>query len=405
MATAEAGAGHAAAPEGSWPRRRSRALDWLVQEAQRLPTAQALLEQLAERLMAEGVPLFRVTFNLLTLHPQMRAVGMIWRRDRAEVETMRVEHGVELTDRYLNSPMRILFEGAGAVRQRLDLPGVALPFPIYDELRRDGATDYVALPLVFSDGRSHGSTWTTDRHGGFTAGHLERIADLLPLVVLILEARLTRRIARNLLETYVGVRSGERILNGQIQRGTTETVEAAIWYCDLRGFTAMSERLPGEELVATLNAYFERVAGPVEAEGGEVLKFMGDGMLAVFPLDQAEAPCRAFAAAEGAIEGMAALNREREAAGKPALGFGIALHAGEVMYGNIGAPNRLDFTVIGPAVNQASRIESLCRELDRPLLVSDAFRQACQMDFVSLGRFGLKGVSEPAEIFALREAA
>jgi adenylate cyclase len=391
--------------EELWPQRRTPIHAWLVHEAQRLPTAEHLLEQLGQRLIGEGVPLFRATFNLLTLHPQLRAVSLIWRRDRAGVETLRVEHGVELTDRYLNSPIRILFEGAAAVRQRLDIPGAPLPFPIYEELRQEGATDYVAMPLVFSDGRSHGSTWATDRPGGFTSEHLALIYDLLPLVVLILEARLTRRIARNLLETYVGLRSGERILNGEIRRGTGETLEAAIWYCDLRGFTAMSETLPGAELIATLNAYFERMAGPVETEGGEVLKFMGDGMLAVFPVDQADAHCRAFAAAEGAIAGMAALNRERETAGLPSLGFGIALHAGEVVYGNIGAPNRLDFTVIGPAVNQAVRIEALCRELGRPLLVSAAFRASCPLDLVSLGRFGLRGVREPAEVFALREAA
>jgi adenylate cyclase len=394
---------NAAPPQ--WPRRPSSVLDWLIEAGRQLPTAQDLVGALADRLLEAGAPLFRVTFHLQTLHPQLRAVAIIWRRDRRGIETVPVEHGIERTARYLNSPVRALFEGAGGVRQRLDLPDVEFPFPIYDELRAEGATDYVGLPLTFSDGRVHAATWTTDQPGGFTVEDLIRIDDLLPLVAVLLETRLTRRIARNLLDTYVGRHAGERILAGQIIRGTGESVHAAIWYCDLRGFTAMTESLPLDRLIAALNDYFECMALPLERYDGEILKFMGDGMLAIFPLDREDAHGRALHAAIEARKGMAQLNHRRRARGEPTLGFGIALHAGEVMYGNIGAPSRLDFTVIGPAVNQAVRSEALCRQLGRQVLVSAIFRRHCSRDLVSLGRHVLRGIPEPAEIFALPEAA
>jgi adenylate cyclase len=391
-----------AAPQ--WPRRPSSVLDWLIEAGRQLPTAQDLIGALADRLVAANVPLSRISFSLGTLHPQLRAVGIIWRRDRREVETVRVERGIEWSARYQNSPIRVLHESAASVRQRLDLPGAELAFPIYDELRAEGATDYVALPMTFSDGLIHATTWTTDRPGGFTTDDLTQIQDLLPVVALILEARLTRRIARNLLDTYVGRHAGERILAGQIIRGTGESVRAAIWYCDLRGFTAMTESLPLGRLIASLNDYFECMAQPLERHDGEILKFMGDGMLAIFPLDREDAHERALRAAIEAQHGMAQLNERRRASDEPTLGFGIALHAGEVMYGNIGAPTRLDFTIIGPAVNQAVRIEALCRELGRQLLVSTTFRRHCPRELVSLGRHVLRGVPEPAEIFTLPEA-
>lgn len=221
----------------------------------------------------------------------------------------------------------------------------------------------------------------------------------------IIEARLTRRIARTLLDTYVGRRAGERILSGQIIRGTGETVRAAVWYCDLRGFTALTEQLPRDRLIATLNAYLECMAAPLERYDGKILKFMGDGMLAIFPIAQKDAHCRALNAAIEAREAMAQLNARRGARNESALGFGIALHAGKVMYGNIGAPTRLDFTVIGPAVNQTVRIEALCRQLGRQILVSSTFVLDCPIELVSLGRHVLRGVAEPAEIFTLPESA
>jgi len=301
--------------------------------------------------------------------------------------------------------MRALFEGAGAVRQRLDLPDTEFAFPLLHELRRDGLTDYVALPITFSDGKIHGTTWSSDRPGGFESADLARIDDLLPVFGLLLEIHLSRRIAITLLDTYVGHHAGERILDGQILRGSGETVRAAIWFCDLRGFTALSERTGRDALIECLNQYFDRMAAAVEGQGGEILKFIGDAMLAVFPLDTDRACRRALEAAIAAEAGMAELNRARVERGEEALEFGIGLHAGDVMYGNIGATDRLDFTVIGPAVNLASRLHSLSHDLGTKLLISDAFAGLCVGPFRSLGRHQLKGIAHPVEVFTLPEAA
>jgi adenylate cyclase len=306
--------------------------------------------------------------------------------------------------------MRTLFEGAGAVRQRLDLQDSAFPYPLFDQLRDEGLTDYVALPMTFSDGKIHGTTWSSDRPGGFESAHIAQIEDLLPAYSLLLEIHLNRRIAINILDTYVGHHAGERILAGQITRGGGQSVRAAIWLCDLRGFTALSESKGRDEVIGHLNRFFDCMAEPVERHGGEILKFMGDAMLAIFPLETEQACARALQAAVEARRAMAGLNEELRAGGQEPLGFGIALHVGEVMYGNIGAVGRLDFTVIGRAVNLAARMQALCRVLGPTVLVSDTFVQrcsgvaSCPGAFRSLGEHQLVGIARPVELFTLPEA-
>ena len=236
---------------GHWPAARSPILDWLVGEARLLPNGRSLLLALCERLVAAGLPLARASFHIRILHPQLFGMGYYWQRGSDEIRVFRAEHGIQETSVYQQSPMRILFEGAGAVRQRLDLPDVAFRFPLFYELRDQGLTDYVALPVTFSDGKIHGTTWSSDRPGGFTTGDLAQIYDLLPAFSLLLEIYLNRRIAITLLDTYVGHAAGERILRGQITRGSGETVRAAIWFCDLRGFTALAERLDRDRLLAS----------------------------------------------------------------------------------------------------------------------------------------------------------
>ena len=395
-----------AATADHWPRRPGPVLDWLIGDARRLPDGPALLKELCIRLLEHGLPLARVSFHFRTLHPQLFGIGFYWHRGVDELRVFRAEHGIQQTALFQNSPMRVLFEGAGAVRQRLDLPSSDFAFPLFDELREQGLTDYVALPITFSDGRIHGTTWSSDRPGGFASEHLAQIEDLLPVVSLLLEIHLNRRITINLLDAYVGHRAGQRILEGQITRGSGETVEAAIWYCDLRGFTSLSERIGRDRVIACLNEYFDCMGGAVERHDGEILKFIGDAMLAIFPLAERQACRRALAAAREARTAMAALNRGRRERGEEVLGFGIALHTGEVMYGNIGSASRLDFTVIGPAVNLAVRIEGLCRTLERDLLLSEAFASSCPLPrLCSLGRHRLAGVGRTVEVFTLPEAA
>ena len=280
-----------------------------------------------------------------------------------------------------------------------------------DELREQGATDYLAFLTAFGERNRLGavdgmlSSWTSDASGGFEDADVTAIEQLLPVVAVVVKSASTYRIAKSVAQTYLGSDAGRRVLKGEIQRGSVETIRAVLWYCDLQGFTKIAETTPLEELIAMLNDYFTCMVDPVHDRGGEVLKFMGDGLLAIFKLDEAIKVCRsALDAAEEAMDRVAKLNVERRAEGRPVTEFSLSLHLGDVMYGNIGSRDRLDFTVVGPAVNEVSRIEAMCTSLDRNLIISSAFaREAghCTDRLVSLGRYALRGIRQPQELFTL----
>ena len=389
----------------AWPALRSASLDWLMRESVRLPYLDDLLVGLCERLLEDGVPLARGTFHLRTLHPQFMGARIVWRPGVAKAELTFVRYDVADDPRFRNSPVRALYEGAEGMRQRLDvgeLPPDA--FGIYAELQAEGYTDYVALPLTATDGRRHACTWATTRPGGFKTQHLVLLSELLPALSMAAEIRLNRRIAKNLLNTYVGERAGERVLAGDITRGAGTTVRAAIWNCDLRSFTSISEHWPRDDVISSLNDYFDAMGAPVQEHGGEILKFIGDGMLAIFPLEEEAACVRALEAARQARRAMAELNARRAERGAATLGYGLALHLGDVMYGNIGTQTRLDFTVIGPAVNTAARLEGLTKILKRHVLISSTFAYACACSpdmLEPLGTYPLRGVGEPLGVFGL----
>lgn len=389
-----------------WPSRRSAVLDWLVNRVTGEPMLDNVFVELCERLRATELPLDRATLHLRTLHPQFGGATIRWVPGQKEAVFTTVDRGVWQRERYLRSPLRPLYEGElEGIRARLDLPvpEEAPTYDIYDELRAEGLVDYVALPMQFVSGTRHACTWATRRPGGFSTDELQIIADILPVLAMMAEIRLNRRITKNILDAYVGERSGARILAGEIDRGSGETIAAAVWHSDLRGFTMLSERWPRDDVIASLNAYFDTMAAPLVEAGGEILKFIGDAMLAIFPLAEPRACERAFGAALDAAAGMAALNAERRAAGQDELGFGLALHVGEVMWGNIGAQSRLDFTVIGPAVNVAARLDELSKDLRRPLLVSGDFAGRCRRSgavLERLGRYPLRGVQTEVEVFA-----
>jgi adenylate cyclase len=247
----------------------------------------------------------------------------------------------------------------------------------------------------------------TDVPGGFDDGHLKQVADALPYLALAVKSRSTLDVARTLLETYLGADAGGHVLTGEIDRHSVQRIRAVIWFCDLRGFSSVASRVPQEELVEILDAYLEAMARPVLDHRGQILKFLGDGFLATFDLAQRrrESVCvDALAAAAQLLEYFPRFNAERRAAGKQTLEFGVALHLGEVLYGNIGASERLDFTVVGSAVNEASRIEGMCRPLQRKVLVSQTFHEAavsCGGRLVSVGVHALRGIREPQELFTI----
>jgi adenylate cyclase len=381
---------------------------WLLSEGRYIPRTRELIEALCQRLVAEGMPLWRIVLSIRTIHPQILSTVYYWLRDADSVVINR-GHDIVTDPVYLNSPFKVIHDGAGGFRRRLAGPMARLDFPVLDELAAQGGTDYVAMPLVFTNGTVNAVSWASDKPDGFRTEDLRRIDALLPILALILEVQNQRRTALALLDTYLGHRVGERILGGEVQRGSGQHIHAVIWSSDLRGFTQLSQSLPLEELIAMLNDYFERMVAAIHGHGGEVLKFIGDGLLAIFPLGDAafqsyvaRTALNAAAAAERAVD---ELNRQRQAAGKPAIRYGVALHIGDFMFGNIGAPERLDFTVVGPAVNLTARLEALTVQLERRLLVSADFARAAGRPLVSLGRFQLRGVDEPQEVFGLPEAA
>ncbi|HKO07111.1 MAG TPA: adenylate/guanylate cyclase domain-containing protein, partial [Alphaproteobacteria bacterium] len=348
-----------------------------------------------------GLPLWRANLSVRVLHPQFSGVSLRWLRGAA-VERRDNEHGIERSESYLLSPIRVIFEGAAGLRRRLDVANPHLDFPILEELRAAGATDYVAMALSEGEGLPAAVTWTSDRGGGFSVEDLTLLNDLLPILSLVVEIYKLRRMGANLLDVYIGPLTGRRVLQGAIRRGQLETIHAVLWYCDLRGFTNLSDTLPHDELITLLNEYFEAVGEPVIARGGEILKFIGDAMLAIFPLDielDHSAINSALAAAGDALANVRELNARRAAEGQRSIKLGIALHIGDVGYGNIGAPNRLDFTVIGSAVNKVVRIEALSKALDRPLLLSAEFAHRYGQPLLALGFHALRGIAEPEEVF------
>jgi adenylate cyclase len=378
---------------------------WILGEGPHIDSEVEFFDELCWRLLGDGVPLWRATLYMGTLHPLIRGVGARWLRELRVIEEFRILHGNEATDEYLQSPIRATIERGTPFRRRLaeETP----EYPLLSKLRKAGATDYFALALNRTFRRFPVVTWTTDRPGGFSDAEVAALEDINPALAAIVDARSVRRISANLLDTYLGPQAGRRILAGQIRRAEGERLRAVIMMTDLRGFTALSDRLPGDEVIELLDDYFDAVATPIEERRGEILKFIGDGMLAIFPAeDDDDFSLSSVHALEAATEGLArldAVNQMRRGVGRTELRIGIGLHLGEVIYGNVGSASRLDFTVIGPAVNLASRIEDLTKRLGRPMLFSSAFARICPRPLVSLGLQPVRGLSKPEEVFGLAE--
>jgi adenylate cyclase len=382
------------------------AAHWLLIDGREQRKSEGLIEGFCRRLVESGFPLFRFFVSVRTIHPQVAAQGFHWWRNRDEVKTVSREHGIYEETAYLDSPIRLLHERRiSELRRRIEDPSTPLDFPILKDLKEEGVTDYLALPIQFTSGTINTLAIASDRPGGFTAEEIARFKGLLPMFTVAIEVREIRRLASTLLDTYLGHDAGQRVLAGQIRRGAGVTMAAAIFYCDLRGFTALSENMMPDRVIELLNDYFGCMAAPVQRLGGEVLKFIGDALLAIFPiaddLDRDRACRTALKAARQALAALDELNLRRREAGEATLEVGLALHTGTVMYGNIGAPDRLDFTVIGHAVNLTTRLERLCRQLGRRLVASERFASPCGIEMVPLGRFELPGVQGPQAVFGL----
>ena len=383
------------------PTRNIRAVaDWLIDGARSAPQPQQVLAQLCERLVACGIPLWRVAVFVRTLHPNVMGRRFIW-RPGAEVEIAEAPFELLETAVFRDNPIARVYETGLAIRRKLADPSYVADFPVLAELRAEGVTDYLASPLLFTDGAIHAVTCTTREPGGFTDAQIAGIEAIMTPLARVAEIVALRRMASVLLDTYVGHDAGERILAGRIRRGDIEQIHAAIWLSDMRGFTALADRLPPPVLIDLLNRYFDCQVPVILDHGAEVLKFMGDGLLAIFTIagDETEVCRRALAAARQAQTNVAALARSD----MPGLRFGLELHIGDVLYGNIGSSNRLDFTCIGPAVNFAARIEKLTGQLGRAILASGEFAHHCGAEFAAIGEFTLPGFGAAEQVFGLED--
>lgn len=399
-------------------------------EAPKMPDTSSLLYELAVRLDGLGLAPLRLHIDIRTLHPEVSVVLYVWRRNigKSEVASsisivedeartfaagvvreISLPYGSFESAAYRASPFYRIDKGESYLHFQIEPSATVFEYEILKDLHADGATGYLALPIRFTNGIVSASSWATSKDGGYTEEDLRLLRDLVPPLSLLLEIHSQRNVTRTLLNTYLGRDTGESVLAGRVRRGDVERIEAAIWFSDMRGFTNISDALESEALIAWLNEYFGAISGPIERHGGEILKFIGDAVLAIFPVtserSQAAVCAAAVAAASESNTELDNLNLDRATRGLPPLEQGIALHIGEVQYGNIGGERRLDFTVIGQAVNVASRIEGLCGKLGRRVLTSSALAEHIEDGLVSLGSFELKGITQPQELFGVVAAS
>jgi adenylate cyclase len=390
----------------------SELVDWILEEGLASDDLGAILEGFCERVVAQGIPLCRASLGMPTIDPTAAVVNFRWLRDKG-LSGAALTHGYASDAEYQQSPLRYLRDryeqdNIPGARWKLEDPEVARRFPLFEELRAMGMTEYVLRLVVFSQARTalQGAMLSaaTDRPGGFSDADVAVLSHILPALAIVAYRIGLMRVATETLGAYLGPKTGAQVLQGKIRRGDSEVIQAALLLADLRGFTALVDRAPGTAVVGWLNQHLERIGDAVTEHGGEILKFLGDGLLAVFASAEtgADEACRkALAAALDAGRGNAALNEKRIAAQGPALDLTIALHFGDVVYGNIGTARRLDFTVIGPAVNEVSRMEALGKSLGRTLLLSESIAHRCGRGVLSIGRHELRGVAGPREMYVV----
>jgi adenylate cyclase len=371
-----------------------------------------LLQGFCERARVAGLPLRRAVIGVDTLHPVLEGRIFQWHADASsptEAEYGRTDPGASDAN-WRQSPFFHLYE-SGVTTLRRRLPAAAGEFRVLAELSQQGMTDYVAMVNRFGAEGAIGmmdctfSSWTTDREGGFADAEVAALEFLVPSLALAIKSASIARIALTLVETYLGRDAGHRVLRGHIERGVAEQISAVLWFSDLQGFTRITDTAPPEQIIPLLNDYADAIVTAIQDQGGEVLKLIGDGILAIFDAAVAADACGcALDAADDARLRVAALNQHREREGLPVTRFYLGLHVGEVFYGNIGSVDRLDFTVVGPAVNEASRVAAMCRALDQDMLLSSAFAEAAgagRRRLVSVGRYALRGVQRPQELYTL----
>ena len=387
--------------------------EWVTQAGLIGRTESELMAGFCRRTVEAGVPLARALVILDTLHPIYEGRAFRWRADAPEAAEVldygRTNEG-EAAESWRRSPFFHLLQSGGTEIRRRLAAGDPADFPAFAQARDEGVTDHLVLVHRFAAESVIGemdcvySTWSSETPAGFSDDDVAALRRLAPFLELAVKAAALARMAGTLAETYLGRDAGRRVMSGRIVRGVAEKIGAVLWYSDLHGYTNISDNSPPEQIIPLLNDYADVVVSAVHGHGGDVLKLIGDGTLAIFPADNREEACLgALAAAVRARKDVVELNGKRAAAGLPTTQLYLALHVGDVFYGNIGSKDRLDFTVIGPAVNEVSRILAMSRSVEQDVLISasfaDALGSAMRRRLVSIGRFALRGVAQPQELF------
>ncbi|MCG8510103.1 MAG: adenylate/guanylate cyclase domain-containing protein [Rhodospirillales bacterium] len=389
--------------------------DWLISESLGNSTVETLFEGACTRLHSAGIPLWRVALAFRTLHPLFGSVTLIWQRETEGLEVMGHRHGLaDTSEAWKRSPFyHMLNTGVPFLRRRLDGPDALLDFPILPEIKEKGATDYLAYAVEFG-GEKRGDhepddgiivSWTADRPGGFSDQDIQALLRIQRRLAVACKVTIREQITDNILTAYLGPDAGQQVKRGQIQLGMGENIHAVIWFSDLRNSTGMADTLPPDDYLNAVNDYFDGTAGAVLANNGEVLRFIGDAVLAIFPIRKkgkaaAQRACRnALKAAEESNRRMREINARRLEEGGPILNYGVGLHLGDVMFDNIGVPERVEFSVIGPAANEAARLENLTKTLRCPVLVSGEFAEVLDIEWQHMGTHDLRGVGDKMDVF------
>ena len=375
---------------------------WLVDRGLREAAVEDVVQGFGRGLVDAGVSVYRISLGGLLLHPVFGALDVVWDARHDSVNSQMMPRSVITTADFQNSPFFWAMSNQICFQRFAFGQGPVDPdFPIFQRLRDEGVTEY--LLFFESYGRNSDALWaelpsgmegvilsvSTRRKGGFADLEVAYLQALVPALALTIKSSTTHQLARALLDTYLGRYSGNRVLEGVVERGDGGIIDCVLFYCDLRNSTGLAEQLPLDRYLALINDYFDCTAGAVADHGGEVLKFIGDAVMAIFPVDPQARPavdmCRAaVSAARDALERAAAVRGSGEAV-MAEFSFGISLHMGQVMYGNVGTERRLDFTVIGPAVNEVTRLEGLCKAKGVPIVLSDQFRASFAGDLAPLG--------------------
>jgi len=387
--------------------------DWIMVHALAGANEVEILAGICEQMNRAGVPILRASVAHDLLDPTFDARGVRWQRDQGALEEAFPRSDDPLQNQeYTRSPFFSLLESREPMlRRRLDATYRRGEFPMLNQFQDAGAADYIAFAsrigesVRLGEGEGIVASWTTDAPEGFSDAQIQLLSAVMPPLTLVFMLRTMNRTARTLIQTYLGSDAAERVLAGNIVRGRAEPIRAVVWFSDLVGYTRISDTSSPGTVLELLNDYAEAQVEEIEAQGGHVLKFIGDGILAIFPQEEmAQACARALDAATNLTSRIATLNVRRAAHGMPVTSAHIALHVGELLYGNLGSPRRLDFTVLGPAVNEAARIESFCASLEQAVIVSTTFAEAsgqARGRLVSVGRYAMKGIARPQELFTL----